>query len=232
MRKSCSKDYNVSDSFVINDKILNKFYYKLDEYQKDYYESILDPNIRFIGVNSKAGTGKSLLAIMGSFQLLKEGRINHLYYLRAADDRSLRLGFLPGSEQEKSAIYFKPFYDIAVDLGFRPEDIDLGRENETIVLATDIGLRGVNIEKSSVIIDEAQNMDAETIKLILTRLHDDCKAILIGFHNQCDNIKANSNTDFDKYIDYMSSQDWGKRCNLKKNYRGEMATWADDFILK
>lgn len=232
MRKSCSKDYSVSDSFEINDKILNKFYYKLDDYQKDYYESILDPNIKFIGCNSPAGTGKSLLALMASFQLLKEGKINHIFYIRKPDDRSLSLGFLPGSESEKSEIYFKPFYDIARDLGIRPEDIDLGRENESVVLTTDIGLRGTNIERSSVIIDEAQNMDAETIKLILTRLHDDCKAILIGFHNQCDNIKASSNTDFDKYIEYMITQSWAKRCNLKKNYRGQMATWADNFTIQ
>ena len=230
MRKSCSKDFNGSDSFEINDKILNKFYYKLDEYQKDYYESLLDNNIKFIGINSPAGTGKTLLALMGSFQLLKEGKINHIYYIRFPDDRSLHLGFLPGTEMEKSEIYFKPFYDIARDLGIRPEDIDIGRESETIVLTTDIGLRGTNIEKSAVIIDEAQNMDIDTIKLILTRLHDDCKAILIGHFSQCDNSKNNDH--FDKYIDYMTQKNWAKRCELKKNYRGEMATWADSFVLK
>ena len=46
MRKSCSKDFNGADSFEINDKILNKFYYKLDEYQRDYYEAILDDSIK------------------------------------------------------------------------------------------------------------------------------------------------------------------------------------------
>ena len=72
-------------------------------------------------------------------------------------------------------------------------------------------------------------MDADTIKLVLTRLHDDCKAILIGFHSPCDNVKSDSNTDFDKYIDHMTSQSWAKRCVLKKNYRGELSTWADNF---
>ena len=157
MRKSCFKDFNPSDSFVINDKILNKFYYKLDEYQKDYYESILDPNVKFIGINAPAGTGKSFVGIMGSLELLREGKINKIMYIRSADDRSLKMGFLPGSESEKSEIYFKPFYDISKDLGIRPEEIDLARENETVVLTTDIGLRGSNIEKTVVIIDEAIN---------------------------------------------------------------------------
>ncbi|MBQ8132422.1 MAG: PhoH family protein [Bacilli bacterium] len=230
MRKSCSKDFNVADSFVINDKILNKFYYKLDEYQKEYYESILDDSIRFIGLNSPAGTGKTFIGIMGSLELLREGKVNHIYYIRVPDERSLHLGFLPGTEMEKSEIYFKPFYDIAIDLGIRPEEIDIARENDTVVLTTDICLRGTNIKKSAVIIDEAQNMDADTIKLILTRLHDDCKAMLIGHCLQCDNMK-NSNH-FDKYIEYMSQKNWAKRCELKKNYRGEMATFADSFNLK
>jgi len=229
MRKSCSKDF-ISDSFEINDKILNKFYYKLDEYQKEYYESILDDSVKFIGINSPAGTGKTFIGIMGSLELLREGRINHIYYIRTPDDRSLHLGYLPGTETEKSTIYFKPFYDIALDLGIRPEEIDIGRENQTIVLTTDIGLRGSNIERSAVIIDEAQNMDADTIKLVLTRLHDDCKALLIGHGQQRDN-KNNDRMAFEKYISYMISQPWAKECELKKNYRGIMATYADQFEL-
>ena len=230
MSKSCSKDFNILDSFEINDKILNKFYYKLDDYQKEYYEAILDDSVKFIGINSAAGTGKSFIGIMGALELLKEGKVNHIYYIRTADDRSLRLGFLPGTEMDKSTIYFKPFYDIAIDLGIRPEDIDLGRENETIVLTTDICLRGANIEKSCVIIDEAQNMDVDTLKLILTRLHDDCKAVLIGHCKQCDNYKNSMH--FDKYIDHMTQKPWAKRFELKKNYRGEMATFADQFEIE
>lgn len=230
MRKSCSKDYTVSDSFEINDKILNKFYYKLDEYQKEYYESILNPNIKFIGVNSPAGSGKTWISIGGALELLKEGKVNKIFYVRVPDDRSLKMGFLPGTEYEKSFIYFKPFYDIATDFGIRPEEIDLARENETIVLTTDICLRGTNINKSAVVIDEAQNMDADTIKLVLTRLHDDCKAMLIGHDQQIDSLTDNKKA-FVKYIDYMVSQPWAKKCDLKKNYRGEMATWADNFTL-
>ena len=230
MRKSCSKDFNGADSFEINDKILNKFYYKLDEYQKDYYESILDDSIKFIGINSKAGTGKTWIAVGGALELLREGKINKIFYLRTPDERSLKMGYLPGDENMKSQIYFKPFYDIAIDFGIRPEDIDIARENETIMLTTDICLRGVNIEKSCVIIDESQNMDIDTIKLVLTRMHDDCKAILIGHTEQCDN-NHNANH-FVKYIDYMCTQSWAKKCELKKNYRGVMATWADNFTLK
>ena len=230
MRKSCSKDYNVTDSFDINDKILNKFYYKLDDYQKDYYESILDPNIKFIGVNASAGSGKTYISVGGALELLREGKINRIYYLRTVDDRSLKMGFLPGTEMDKSQIYFKPFYDIAIDFGIRPEEIDLARENETIVLSTDICLRGTNISKAVVIIDEAQNMDADTIKLVLTRLHDDCKAILIG-HKMQNDMKYEDGSTFDKYIEYMIQKPWAKRCELKKNYRGELSTWADNFTI-
>ena len=230
MRKSCSKDFNGADSFEINDKILNKFYYKLDEYQREYYEAILDDSIKFIGINACSGTGKTWIAVGGALELLREGKINKIYYLRTVDDRSLKMGFLPGTEYDKSKIYFKPFYDIAIDFGIRPEDIDLARENETIVLTTDICLRGSNIEKSVVIIDEAQNMDIDTIKLVLTRLHDDCKAILIGHKFQIDQ-KYEDGSAFDKYIDYMTQKNWAKRFELKKNYRGEMATWADQFEL-
>nr|DAG21116.1 MAG TPA: PhoH-like protein [Caudoviricetes sp.] len=214
-------------AFYVDDKILGRAYSKLDVYQKEYYHSIMDKNLKFIGINSPAGTGKTYIGIMAALEMLRQGCMNHVYYIRIPDLRSLKLGFLPGSELEKESIYFRPFYDICEDLGLRPEDVDYGRNNQSFILCTDIGLRGTNIEKSVVIVDEAQNGDLSSLKLILTRIHDDCKVILAGHSAQRDT--KNTNGAFEKYIKYMCEKKWAKECVLTKNYRGELATYADQF---
>jgi spermidine/putrescine transport system ATP-binding protein len=118
-----------------------------------------------------------------------------------------------------------------VEVVIRPEDIDIGRESETIVLTTDIGLRGTNIERSAVIIDEAQNMDIDTIKLILTRLHDDCHVALIGHTAQIDNDHCVKEKAFIHYMEHFCKKQWAQRVDLKHNYRGKISAYADALYL-
>lgn len=211
-------------SLEIDNKTIDRSRDKLDDDQKKYYDSFDEYSV--VCVDAPAGTGKTYVAVMKALYLYSIGKINKIFYIRIPDDRSLRMGFLPGTEEEKQAIYTAPFYCICEYLGIQPEMIDEAVENREIILTTDVALRGVTIDNSFVIIDEAQNGNISDLKLILTRITDRCKVALIGQSSQYDN-KSMSDHAFRKYIDHFATRKWAIECRLTKNYRGKISQWAD-----
>lgn len=210
-------------------KTIDRFYKRMSDEQKRFYEALIDNETIIVCSNSMAGTGKSTIAVMAALELRDEGRINHIYYVRFADDRALKLGFLPGDEDEKQAIFMNPFYSACEEFDISDYEVENMVKTKEVILCTDIGLRGCNIDKSMVIIDEAQNAHFEDLKLVLTRLHDNCKCALIGHSGQNDNYKMKVNDHaFEKYIDHLCKKPWAKEINLTKNYRGKLSSWADE----
>lgn len=210
-------------------KEIDRFYNRLDDNQKELYDGLIDKNTIVVSSNSKAGTGKSTIAVMAALELLEEGRIDHIYYVRFTSDRALKLGFLPGDESEKEAIFMGPFYDACLEFGVTDQQVNEMIITNQVILCTDIGLRGCNIENSFVIIDEAQNAHFADLKLVLTRIHDSCKVALIGHSGQVDNYKSKEKENaFVRYIEHLIKKPWAKNINLTKNYRGKLATWADE----
>lgn len=213
-------------SLIINSKELDRAYNKLDEDQLYYFKSFNNHLISC--VNAPSGSGKTFVAILKALQTFNEGEVNRIYYIRIPDDRSLRLGYLPGTSDDKQSIYTLPFYNACNNLGIRDEEIDMARNNNEIVLCTDISLRGTNINNAFVIIDEAQNGRLSDLKLILTRISDTCKVALIGHSAQYDNFKGTNEKAFEKYINHLTKKSWAIECKLNKNYRGKLSTWADE----
>lgn len=84
-----------------------------------------------------------------------------------------------------------------------------------------------NISKSVVIIDEAQNAHLNDLKLVLTRIHDDCIVYLIGHSGQYDNFKGENERAFNQYIDLLSKYPWCQVVHLTHNYRGIISTVCD-----
>ena len=187
-------------------KNMDRYYQKLDNFQKDYYQAILDNPV--VCVDAKAGTGKTTIAVMAALQLQKEGKISHIYYVRFPDDRSLKLGYIPGDAEAKQEMYTFPFKQTCYEFGLSYSDIGSMKENEDVIFDTDIAMRGTNIEKSLVIIDEAQNGHLSDLKLVLTRIHDDCKCILIGHSGQYDNFKGKNDNAFVSYIKHLTKKPW------------------------
>ena len=215
MNKRTSMSDIYSSSLVINSKELDRAYKKLDKDQLDYFNSFSNHIITC--VNAASGSGKTFVAVLAALQAF-----------RIPDDRSLRLGYLPGSSDDKQSIYTTPFYNACTSLGLREEDIDIARDNNEIVLCTDIVLRGTNICNAFVIIDEAQNGRLSDLKLILTRISDNCKVALIGHSAQYDNFKGTNEKAFEKYIEHLTKKSWAIECKLTKNYRGKLSSWADE----
>ena len=224
MNKRTSMSDIYSSSLVINSKELDRAYKKLDKDQLDYFNSFSNHIITC--VNAASGSGKTFVAVLAALQAFNQGEVNKIYYIRIPDDRSLRLGYLPGSSDDKQSIY--PFYNACTSLGLREEDIDIARDNNEIVLCTDIVLRGTNICNAFVIIDEAQNGRLSDLKLILTRISDNCKVALIGHSAQYDNFKGTNEKAFEKYIEHLTKKSWAIECKLTKNYRGKLSSWADE----
>lgn len=86
--------------------------------------------------------------------------------------------------------------------------------------------RGINIKDKVVIIDEAQNFTRGELKKVLTRIHDDCKVIMIGHDNQCD-LPNPRKSGFVPCVELFKTQPYVNICELTHNFRGELATHAD-----
>lgn len=209
-----------------NNKERDRVYKKFSDEQKEMFESIQKNTFTFCEANS--GSGKTLVSVASMLDLLANGEINSIVYLQKPSQRSLSQGYLPGSLEEKSNILWEPFYEAMIILGYQPEAVDLLANNGLISLATDCALRGVNFEKVGVIVDEAENMDTETLKLIFTRCHDNSHIVMIGDEKQRDNHGQHSE-DFVRYGDYLASKSFGNKCKLTKNFRGKFSQAAEDF---
>ena len=210
---------------------IDAFIKKFDKYQKAYYESLLQNPITCC--NAKAGTGKTTLAVLAGLQLLEKGKIKQIIYLRFPDQLMQSLGALPGDLAEKEQYYMDPFYDACAELGISKEVLEsqyMG-ENSEIVLCTNITFRGINLKESFLIADESQNAIFKDLKLVLTRLHDDCHCALIGHSEQRDNKRTEHEGAFEMYIHHLTTKPFAKECPLKINYRGEVSQWADALMI-
>ena len=99
--------------------------------------------------------------------------------------------------------------------------------NGQLITMTDNALRGCNLEDAAIILDETQNCGYHTLKLILTRIHDNCHVVMLGDHYQKD--QKGDNTVFIGYGEYLA-QRIGKKVELTKNYRGRLSKLAEDYI--
>ena len=151
--------------------------------QKKYLSSLRDNDIQF--VIGPAGTGKTYLAVAYAVQILKQKSITHICLVRPAVEAGETLGFLPGTLIDKINPYLRPLYDaLYATLGY-DETTDLMEKNiiEVNPLAY---MRGRTLDNCIVILDEGQNTSREQMKMFLTRLGYNSKAIITGDLTQID----------------------------------------------
>ena len=220
---------NTSGSDIVS-KEIESLKRKLDGSQTKLYESIMDNLITCC--NAKAGTGKTTVATMAAFDLLQKGIIDRIYYIRFPDKLMQSLGAFPGDKDEKENYYFQPFYQACEEIGLDQYHLDRDYiPQHTVNLDTVVTMRGVNLKSAAIIIDEAQNACFKDMKLILTRIHDDCHVVIIGHTNQIDNPEYVKEKAFIYYMEHFSKQQWAKRVDLKTNYRGKISKWADSLYI-
>ena len=151
--------------------------------QKFYVDAIRRNSITF-GIGP-AGTGKTYLAVALAAFALRNHYVQRIILVRPAVEAGEKLGFLPGDMQEKVNPYLRPLFDGLLDM-FGPEEFMRLQQKGQIEVAPLAYMRGRTLEKSFVILDEAQNTTVEQIKMFLTRLGFRSKMVINGDVTQID----------------------------------------------
>jgi phosphate starvation-inducible PhoH-like protein len=151
--------------------------------QKEYVEAIQKHDIVF-GIGP-AGTGKTYLAMATAVEALKKQEVRRIILTRPAIEAGESLGFLPGDLQAKISPYLRPLYDALYDM-MEVKRIENYIETGIIEVAPLAYMRGRTLNDAFIVLDEAQNCTAEQMKMFLTRLGFDSKAVITGDMTQSD----------------------------------------------
>ena len=163
-----------------------KFNVTLSEEQKRAKENIIKHAFSF--VVGKAGSGKTLLAVQIGLDMYFKRQYNKIVITRptvSTEDN----GFLPGTEKEKAKVYELPYINICNELFNRGDAYDILKAKNIIKFVTTSYVRGLTLEDSIVIVDEAQNLNFHELDSIITRLGDNSKIMFCGDFRQSDLIK-------------------------------------------
>lgn len=151
--------------------------------QREFLEMVSKYDLTFaIG---PAGTGKTYMAVAFACHALQEGQVERIILTRPAVEAGEKLGFLPGDLAEKINPYLRPLYDALYDM-LGPDKVMRYMERGTIEVAPLAFMRGRTLNNSFIILDEAQNTTNEQMKMFLTRLGQNSKAVVTGDVTQID----------------------------------------------
>ena len=200
-----------------------------NEDQEKFKQAILSDENQVIIADATAGSGKTLIAIACAKQLVSYGDYDGLVYIFPTVEET-SLGYRPGSTSEKEADYLEPLYQALTKINEIPTRVisnDITEKNGTawITARSATFMRGINLEKMVVIVDECQNLSIPIIKRILSRAHDSCKIIVLGCQAQTDVPLSKSG--FKQLIEHMKDYEGCVKCELPISYRGRLAMHID-----
>ncbi|KUP91067.1 PhoH family protein [Tritonibacter horizontis] len=151
--------------------------------QKAYVKNLFEHEMAF-GIGP-AGTGKTYLAVAVGVSMFIQGHVDKIILCRPAVEAGERLGFLPGTQEEKVDPYMQPLYDALND--FLPgKQLAKLKEEKTIEIAPLAFMRGRTLSNAYVVLDEAQNATTMQMKMFLTRLGEGSRMVITGDRTQVD----------------------------------------------
>lgn len=204
----------------------------LDDEQLHFANEVWSDRNDIVFVNSKAGTGKTFVATGVANLLVQYGKYSNIIYIMSPYGEK-KQGWLPGSIEEKSSVYFDQFLQALEKCDINPytslsSDItNLKNGTGYITCITDTFLRGQNLDDAVVIIDEAQNYTTSQLKKVLTRMGSKAKVIVIGHTLQCD-LDDKATSGFARYIEHFKGKERASICKLTINHRGWISQYADE----
>lgn len=243
---------------VLNEsEIRNQIIVPLNKEQLFFANAINEAFYNVLIVEAKAGSGKTLLALSGALKLVRQKEYQKIIYIRNSIeslDKGEDVGYLPGYE-EKFKIYNHPLMDslnymVRVDYKRKQsnknkqyEELD---ENEVNIRVEQtiknygietmwVGeMRGRTLSNSFVIIDEAQNMSNKTMQMVLSRIDNSCKVVILGSNKQIDNFYVNKYTNALTTL-LKSTKNHSELVNifaikLHKVLRGPITEWAENIF--
>ena len=207
---------------------------QLDEEQIEFRDAIWNPDNLIVFANSKAGTGKTLIAVATANLLVQYGLYDGIVYV-VSPVQEEKSGFLPGDADSKTRVYTAPLYDALSKLDINPftavnQESIMNQKDGTgyIDCVSHLWLRGCNLEHKIVICEESQNFYQDELKKVLTRISDTSKTIVIGHSGQCDLYHNPERSGFTPYIEHFRNEPYAEICNLTINHRGKVSTHADE----
>ena len=174
-------------------KVIKRIKFKTKN-QKRFYKAIENESNNIIMAHALAGAGKTYISIQKGLELLlhKSSPIEKLIIINPTVDvgNEDKLGHLPGDLMEKIEVHNESSLFILNKI-IGPVEVKKLIENKKIEFRVMNFLRGINFEKSYIILDEAQNASPLQLKTLITRISDDSKLIIEGDLSQCDKYRAN-----------------------------------------
>lgn len=206
------------------------------------FELLLNPDIQFVTLNGKAGTGKTLLALAaGCRQVLEDSVYQKLLVSRPVVPLGKDLGFLPGSVEEKLDPWMTPLYDnfeiifaTGGEIGKRKIQGDAKQQIRSIIQSTPLievealtYIRGRSLPNQFMVVDEAQNLSPHEVKTIVTRAGKGTKIVLTGDPYQIDHPYLDSNSNGLNYaVEKFKNSPLAGHVTLVKGERSELAETA------
>lgn len=156
-------------------------------------------------LHGMAGTGKTYISCYLAFDDMIKGLYDRLVIIRSAVS-TRDIGFLPGTEKEKSSVYEEPYKDICIELFQRGDAYELLKAKNLVHFMTTSFIRGVTLRNATILIDECQNMSFHELDSIITRIGQGCRVIFCGDFRQSD-LSKNGLRDFIRILKVMDCFD-------------------------
>lgn len=153
-----------------------------------------------------AGTGKTFISSYLAFDDMAKGSFEKLVIIRSAVP-TRDIGFLPGTEKEKSSVYEEPYKDIANEIFGRGDAYGILKQKSLVEFMTTSFIRGITLKHAVILIDECQNMSFHELDSIITRMGQGCRVIFCGDFRQAD-LKQNGMQDFMQILKRMGEFDF------------------------
>lgn len=205
--------------------------------QRCALDALLDDNIKLVTLSGKAGTGKTLMAIVAGLESVIEKEVyNKMVVARPVVPMGHDMGFLPGSLDEKLAPWMQPIMDNIEFLfesdGRKSKDAWQDLTDEGFLKMEALAyIRGRSIPNEFIIIDEAQNLTRHEIKTIISRAGEGTKIVLTGDVYQIDNPKVDSMSNGLAYvIDKFKDQEIAAHIHFTRCERSELADLASELL--
>lgn len=247
---------NILDESEVRNQIITP----LNKEQLFFSNAIINHFYNVLIIEAKAGSGKTLLALSGALKLVRQKHYQRIIYIRNSIeslDKGEDVGYLPGLE-EKFAIYNHPLMD-SLDYIVRTDykrkksnkqnnviseldDSEIKARIEQLIANYAIEtmwvgeMRGRTLSNSFIIVDEAQNMSNKTMQMVLSRIDNSCKVVILGSNKQIDNFYVNKYTNSLTTL-LKSTQNKSELVNnfaikLEKVLRGPITEWAEQIFTK
>lgn len=146
--------------------------------------SFFDKNLNLL-LHGYAGTGKTFISLFLALGTIEDNQASNVTIVRSVVP-SRDMGFLPGSEKEKSKVYEAPYIDICNELFGRADAYEILKQKKIITFVTTSFIRGTTMSDSIIIVDECQNMNAGELHTVMTRVGENSRIIFAGDFRQND----------------------------------------------